>query len=284
MTRMTQIVLVIMVITQPTAWSQSKSRSKILPPGSPETKPPAIQNDTGAFDNLLKRSKKRRKKRLKEMQYKMPSLDDRLKAEAEKPHPMQLHISATPVYPFMTTSGERKDYQAEPSTLFHLQFRFDSSPLEKNKNFWMGFRFAPFTGTGVYKQAAGRFGFLYYGPMLGVGSFNPLRKPKPGQKKLPERADGKAIKTEKADYSRSGYFWTSGIAVQWRASVRDEGSGLPEDDFNNLGAAFDSPGLWSEFHYITSKYDLYSINYLIGVQLGKGKTFAYFGAGVGLWY
>ena len=259
-------------------------KTKILPPSSPTAVQPVIESEDDALRTILKKKKRKKGKRKKRGMFDQPSLDDQLIKESKKPHPMAFHISAIPVVPVLTTNSDRKDYQAEPTTIFHLQFRFNSEPLEKSKNFWMGFRLAPFSGTGVYKGSAGRFGFLYYGPMFGVGSFNPLSKPKPGQEKLPERADGKAIKIEKADYSRSGYFWTSGIAAQWRSSVRDEGAGLPEDDFNNLGTTFDSPGLWSEFHYITSKYDLYSINYLIGVQLGKGKTFVYLGAGVGLWY
>ena len=86
-------------------------------------------------------------------------------------------------------------------------------------------------------------------------------------------------------YKRSGYLWMSGIAAQTRLGRIESGAEAPDDDLNSTkGVAFDFPGIWTEISYHTLYFNVVSVDYLFGLQMGKHKYIAYATIGVGFWY
>ena len=198
-------------------------------------------------------------------------------AEEQKERPMQLFFEVSMIRPGIKVSGKREHYTLDMTNHFQFFMRGNKSEPTNKAQFWWGFRLAPFAGSGVYKNIPGRFGFLYFGPMVGIGKFDTLRdtlgdSPRDGE-------------TEKNEFHvRHGWLVTSGIAAQSRIgdASRDEKK-IPED-LNSKKFGLDGTGLWVEFRYISVHYGALGFNLFTGGQAGKEKQIYWAGLGVAGWY
>ena len=259
------------------AFRQGSAKTMIMPPDGPRyQKNPARVDPNKDYQKLRRRrqlrdAKDNRRRTLKK------SLTERLDEVSRDPGPMRFIASAVILLPYLVTgSNNRKNYYADPSAM--IQFYLKPSEYEAfdNTELWTGFRLASFSGAGRQGGVSGDFGFLYFGPMLGLGKVSPPV--------LSVGVDEKAGSKEKlSNYDRSGFFWMSGLALVSRASKVEKGREKPED-FNSKEVDFDSPGLWTEVSYGDIRYSRIGLTYTFGVQVGKGKIFTYFGFGSWFWH
>lgn len=252
--------------------------------------PPSDPNRPDGFDEILQRRKDRQQEAVKADEKNRPSnltLDKTVKElqkELEKPKPLRYFASLMLSVPKIQTQGrDRRDYFTEKSVLFHWFARLGSDPDFGKTQAWTGFRIAPFTGEGVYKNVAGRYGFTFFGPMIGVGNFSSVREA--------STADDSASAHRAAadDYTppgkwRSGWMWMSGIALAHREIDTGEHGTHPKSEFQNGGLYLDGLGLWTEVSYAAVLLQTFSVQALAGVQLAEQKTFVYGAMGCGFWY
>lgn len=203
--------------------------------------------------------------------------------ESMAPRPNKMMMSETMVAPFIFTSGtERRGYTAEPTMLFHVVIRTTEYDKPDGNAFFSGLRIAPMSGKGTYKDRGGTYGFLYFGPMVGVGKFHLVNQARKNPLES-EQIGVESVAKPKEDYIRTGWLASTGIALQSREAEYDRGDVPPEEDFNS-GFGFDAPGVWGELLYAVTFYNTLSATALVGAQLGTNKIFAYVGMGAGFWY
>ena len=266
-----------------------RGQGTILPPGRPGSIPPPDLPDDQIQQDLERR--RERLRQAEEAESPQPSDSERraekrrqgLIHDAKAPRPHRMTMAATIAYPKIKTAGSaRKDYTAEPTMLFHTVIRLGEEAKADKNDVFTGLRIAPFGGKGRYQNRGGTYGFVYFGPMIGVGkiSFVP---PEDHTRVEAERVGVDALQ-DKEDYSRTGWLALGGLAMQSRFAEYDRGNEPPAEDFNSKSVAFDGPGLWGEFLYGTTYYNAISVTGLAGIQLGKNKTFIYLGVTTGLWY
>jgi hypothetical protein len=192
---------------------------------------------------------------------------------AERPN--RFALFANLVYPLAQVTGPREDYIFEPSIILSAFYRLADFRMYSDYVLFAGARVANLTGTGTYDGTPGRFGFSYFGPMIGVGRIDPAPLSISREAMRPDVDPGKFLS------SRHGTFFVAGVAGQSRFAKTFAGAETPKEDLNDEPAGFDPPGLWGEAHHAWIHFGAVTINFLAGVQLGSGKTILYFGGGVG---
>lgn len=263
------------------AWAQAADRRDRIILGKPPVVKPRGVTEEEARQDLL-RKKRSREKISGGLYPKRKNKAQRNREELQKlsknPGPLHLHLDLSFILPTVVTSGSyRQDYQTEPTAHFHIYFRpGDGDPIG-NLAFWTGFRMAAFGGTGTYHGTAGRYGFLYYGPMFGIGKINPVPRASGSTKAVESDPDKTAYE------DRTSWFLMSGVAMQARRGAYDQVKDYPEEDLSTKELAFDAPGIWVEFTYVDLAWNTIGTNYSFGLQTGVGKVFIYLGYGVSLW-
>ena len=254
---------------------------KILLPEPARIKPPSSRGEEGANEDY-KRRREQLDKRLNIKRKPKPSpsqeLDKKLLQETLEPVEIKYSLNVHLLASMIQTSGDdRENYYTDPSAGFMFLIKPFNSSDSSSLSLWTGLRSYYFLGGGTYKKNSGRFSFNYIGPTIGIGKIDP------GIKFLPKQ-DSKAEEVDTGlSHARNGYFALMGIAAQSRQGKAEDGKEDPDDDLNSKSIAFDSPGLWAEIWYSRIKYNAISVNILAGVQMGKDKTFYYFGIGAGGW-
>jgi len=279
-----QILLILLLGTE--AWTiqaQQKSSGKISPPSLPINEIRAPKKTGKDAYNDLQRMRNRRLKRESLTRKPAPKpqelLDSRIEKLMQQKRPFRLHMSASFGFPkVFTTGSNRKKYFGDGLAAYNLYLRPDSNKPTNKTTIWTGARFAGFGGTGIYKNIAGRFSFIYYGPMAGIGKISL------GPQNFRSKKEGSKNSTAKLNFDRQGFFLMSGISLLARQSKIDESKERPDDDFNNQTTIVDAPGVWLEFTWVKIKYSAYSINYTLGAQGANSKSFVYAAVGMGLWY
>ncbi len=198
--------------------------------------------------------------------------DKRLRDEAIAERPMLFSITASLALSKVFVKSGRKNYTSDPSVLVHA-YANDTRAKPEEARLFYGFRLASMSGTGIYENTPGRYGFLYFGPMIGIGKLSPA----------PKQIGADTIEQEKMDLTRSGYLFATGIAAQSRFASTLQGTPEAKDDMNDKSLAFDAPGIWAEAHYLKVYFGAVAANTLLGVHFGKGKTFVYLGMSAGGW-
>ena len=254
----------------------SYGQDTITPPQNPRPPRPPVTTDEDAYYDLqrLKKRRKLRESKTKPLHTK-PSAKKRLETVSKNPGPMRLAMNASLVVPYLvTTSNDLKKYLAEPSAFWHLLIRFDGSQPPEKSQVWFGFRLAPISGTGTAKNTTGRFGFVHFGPMVGLGKVSPAFISTGSQEKNKSPSEGA---------NRSAEFWTGGIAATSRTGYVEAGRDEP-DDFKRDGMTLDVPGLWTEYTYSNIRYNTMGTSYTAGIQLGKNKVLIYLAFGAMFYY
>lgn len=271
-------------------FAQAAPQGTIVPPGAPKVAPPKHStSEEDAFSSILQRREERlredEKKREEEAKtpFTLKEQIQELRKEVEAKNggqlkPIRLGMNVSFVVPKMLgKGGGLKSVSTDYTAFYQAFYRFDQGKAD-SVGLWTGVRIAPITGTARYKNVPGRFGFLYFGPMLGVGKFSPL---------LAEGSENKDAATAEASIEPSfmsqGWLWTGGLALLQR-SVDTMSFPNPGGEFAQDKIAIDGTGLWTELTYALAFLDTLSTNAFIGAQTGKGRVFAYGGVGVGFWY
>lgn len=273
----------VLIVTSLTSFAFSTKATaqedRISLPEMPKAKPPRNRSREEVDADIDERRQKRNKDEEKSIPAPTPSgvvRDQKLREEAVADRPMALSITASLVLSKVLTSKTRKDYSSEPSVIIHAYGRDPERAKSDDVQPFYGLRLANFTGSGVYKGIPGRFGYLYFGPMIGLGKISL------GEKDLGVTSTTAA--RPPSSYKRSGYLVATGLALQSRFASTPIGMEPPSDDLNDKPLAFDAPGLWAEAHFLNVYYGAVAANILTGVHLGKGKIFFYLGVSTGGWY
>lgn len=274
----------------PVVFAQSQSnpprgdKTHIELPGNPKPAPPPQRRlpegeDFGESD--LRRKKQLREQREKKLQPPEPSRSEQkekaLIAEEQKERPMHMFMEVSLVRPGIKVSGKRDHYSLDLTNHFQFFMRGNKNEPANKAQFWWGIRLAPFSGSGVYEKIPGRFGFLYFGPMVGLGKFDTLRDTLGDSPR-----DGDAEKNQL--HVRHGWLVTSGIAAQSRIGDASRDEKKLSEDLNSKKFGLDGTGLWMEFRYISIHYGALGFNAFAGGQAGKEKYFYWGGLGVAGWY
>lgn len=207
-------------------------------------------------------------------------LDRHLAAAALDPHPMKFWLDVSLIQPIVITRGDRSNYTADVTSHVLGNFRINPDKPTNIPQLWTGFRLAPFAGSGTYKNSTGRYGFLYFGPMIGLGSFDLALAP--SESPFESKTAGGSDKAAKPKVNvRTGWIVNGGLALQSRIGRLDATVEDPGDDFDTKKLAFDIPGLWAEARYFRLYYNALSFSGIAGAQAGKGKYFFWIGIGAG---
>lgn len=263
--------------------------------------------DRNRLDKSLQRMKKKREKR--EPKESRPGIfkkqTEKLKQAANIHRPYKFMLSTSFNIPWLTTSGDRKNYTIDPS--FHiLSLHRIQQTLNPDKfQFFLGSRTAAFSGSGTFESISGRYSFLYLGPVFAWGKFtrenindektgsdksrHDMNKTKDSQKENSKQTANDPVqqKEQKLDWGIMDEFFAVclGISAQARFSRNDAKGIEPSDDLNaTKSLVLDTPGLWLELRKSYIYYGSVGIDYTAGIQLGKGKTFVWMGIGVSGWH
>lgn len=190
---------------------------------------------------------------------------EQAKKEQADPRPMYGFIELNMVYPKFLTSGPRKQYNGDFATHISAWSRLNYSKPSNDVQLWAGFRIAPFSGTGIQKNHAGRFALTYFGPGIGVGS-----------------VDGRTSSSSD-DESRSGWLLSTGVAAVSRLTPHKEQPDPGASDFDSTAYAADNPGIWIECRWMRIINNALSVDVIGGGQLAEGKNIPYFGLGIAGW-
>ncbi len=271
------------------AFAQAAQDTIIAPPSAPKAVTPKnSSSEKDAFAPILKRRQERLQEdetKREEAARKPFTLKEQIKelrqeVEAKnsgQPKPIRFGMNVSFVLPKMLgKGGGLKDVDLDYSGFYHAFYRLDQGKAN-DLGIWTGARIAPITGTARHKGVPGRFGFLYFGPMLGVGKFSPLLGSTSDEGGLPA---GESIDPS---FMSQGWLWTGGLALMQR-SVDTMRFPNPGGEFASDKLALDGTGLWTEFTYALVFMDTLSSHAFIGAQTGKDRVFAYGGIGIGLWY
>lgn len=260
-----------------------RSESITLPPTpQPAPPPPASHPSSADQDDRRRHNTKSQQSGRDSARDKqsITSHDKQLADLARQPRPLKWHMNLSLTYPHAKTFGEwRQDYQVEPGISWHFSHRVSSAMTEGSTTTWLGWRLANFNGNGQYRDRAGRFDFLYFGPMIGWGWFygeQPASTIEPA--------------TSSPAEPRRQSVWQNGICL-WMgvAGVSQLGQQEPyysdlEGDFATKSLGFDAPGIWLELQKSWLSYQSVSLDTKLGVQSGESKLFIYLGIGMGLWH
>ncbi len=248
-------------------------------PMAPPLNKEEVQRD---FDQSIDRMREKREKQQK-LDHPVPTSAqikaEQLFQEASQERPHRFHMQVSLVKPFISVQSPRKKYQLDLTSHSTFFFRPETARNEKEAQFWTGFRLAPFSGTGTYDNVSGRFGFTYFGPMIGVGKINEIVL---DSEKNQEPAKGRVASRNYP--SRFGFFAMTGLAFQSRETILFAEDQQGEKDFEAKKFAFDSPGLWGELTFSSIFYEAVSANVVVGFQMGEGKLMGWGGIAMGAWY
>jgi hypothetical protein len=256
------------------------SKAQILLPPEPQAAPPPRET-LDQFDRDLenkknqRESRERREQRKKEKQQKILTKKE-IFQEAIKPRERFMLMEIALVSPTVLTSGDREGYTSELNTHFNLLFRHNGRQSDGKRGLWYGFRMAPFTGTGIYKGVHGNYGFVYFGPMIGVGTLDAMPQDRGRDEIRKENATVPVI---------TGWVASFGLAGQSRQNGMDDADqGKVDDEFTEKGFHFDAPGAWLELRHLRVYHGALGLNFNFGIQTGREKQFIYAGVGVGGWH
>ena len=262
----------------PSLFAQNAQGPILLPP-NPVLKKPILTTDED-LDRDIEKKKEVRKKREASVSQELPTLKDRLIAEAQKPRPYLFYCEWSLVAPHMLTTGPRKDYRAD-YIANHISWIWYGHGDPFATHFLYGLRMAAFSGSGIYNQVPGRFGFLYLGPAVGWGGIH---------RTLPEIAPDAKTAAEKAKAKDSvvlmqgGWTLLAGLSVQSRMGFTDATTPTPNEDLNTRSFAVDSAGGWIEASVFYLLYGAIGVHINAGAQQGAGKLFYWVGLGTSVWY
>lgn len=172
----------------------------------------------------------------------------------------------------------RSDFSSDVTTHFSSYWRLTTS---EDKGFWLGFRMAPFSGTGLIHGIPGRFTYTYIGPIFGIGRMGLHEPVEDDPKKALTYEKRKELLTPNSQF---GWFLLGGFSVVARKTSLDPSNKVPARDFGSpKGVATDGSGLWLEYLYVNMITPGLSVNYSIGLQTGVGKKFLWLGIALGGW-
>ncbi|MCX6127171.1 MAG: hypothetical protein NTV34_20810, partial [Proteobacteria bacterium] len=241
-----------------------------LPPPPAAAVPPAIPADQ---DPAIRRQDERAVQRHSEEKKKLEELSsatenakiEKEREEVMKPRPFYGFIELSMLNPKVLTTGNRTSYSADITTHVNVLGRLKPDRPVDETQMWLGFRLAPFAGSGAQRKQRGRFSLTYFGPAVGVGSI------------------GKPSDAHSESTRRHGFLLSAGIAAVSRLQEPTELSDPGRSDFQSTPYALDSPGVWSEVRSIHTFHGALSYNLVAGAQLAEGKTILYLGAGIAGW-
>ncbi|MBI2602868.1 MAG: hypothetical protein HYW48_07425 [Deltaproteobacteria bacterium] len=253
-----------------------------LPPAPERIIPPTPTRKDREQD--LERLKKLHEKRWQDEKHSTgptSPLAQQFTEEATKKRPQLFYIQTSLALPYVIASGQREKYTVEPG--IHLSFAWKGQKDIYTRHTYYGFRFASFSGSGVYDGTPGRYSFLYFGPSIGFGKVG--KHTEVIEQESKKAVTAHEVKERSISYWETGWSLLAGIALQSRIGQIDPTSEAPGDDLNTTKTPkLDGIGLWGEASYFFVFLGALGVNLNIGVQEGKGKHFAWLGVGVSGWY
>lgn len=249
------------------AWSLA---NVTLPPAPRRVLPPAKTQEEQQLE--IKRRRQERARKIKPR-------PKTARFAPQKPEDIKFHILSQYVYPRVFTSGPRKRYVAEPTP--HAALVWWQACEQRSRPLYV-FRFAPFVGSGIYDNTAGRFGLSYLGIGLGIGRLKTHHLNAQRQK---QALEARQLTSRLSKTHLRGWTLSLGLALQVRHGRVDSSTDPPPEDLDtSKGVTVDGFGLWSEFSYLLKLFGTLGVHGSVGFQQGRGKVFTYAGLGANFWH
>lgn len=280
MKRYLKVLLFLAVITSAVGSDQLLGQIQLAPPPTP-VQPPTVSPEETDRERRIRNQ--RRERQLQRSSEEKEALTTRMRdySDATKDRPMKFLWELTLNYPKISTRGDRENFSSEITPHTKAAYRVFGDNAPGKFSFWTGIRFAFFYGSGIYRSQPGRFGYSYFGPAFGFGQM--FQEEVKNDSKRPAKISGFGQTFKKQ--TQSGWFFWFGVAAQSREGDADPSvKGNVDNEFDSTGIAFDSPGVWGEFSFLTIHYGAISMHYNLGAQFGEEKQFYWAGIGVGGWY
>ncbi len=274
----TRILTILLCLTASVnAWAQKPAPIELPDPPTSDVPPPF--DFTKENNRTLEKKQTERTKR--EEKFKPPEKDPtnernkKLLNEMIEPRPDVAILTTSIVYPLAFVSGPRAEYVFEPATVFNAYMRMSNEKNDGRIFIWTGIRLASFAGTGIYKNVAGRFGFSYFGPMIGVGKIEPAPASLPSDVDKPGTNAGSFLSP------RYGAFFAMGVSGTSQAAELSGNREEPGGDLEEKPFGYEAPGVWMEGLFTTIHFGAVVASGLVGVHAADGKNLVYFGGGIG---
>lgn len=278
--RMGKLFLTWLIFLLFPAATQAKSKIQLMPPPLVISPP---EEDKNALDEDLINMKSQRKEREGErpgrIRQEVIRQRQKLSELAKEDVDYRVGFQISLIWPHVLTRGIRKNFTTELSSHFTGFFLTESHYQVSRLQLWTGLRIASFAGSAQVGETIGRYGFLYFGPMIGLGKIGPAEISSPRTEKR------RAVEKKSESYPvRTGWMLITGLSAQSRQGATDPTDDFTSQDLDTTRAVkFDKPGLWAEFIWLNLHYGRLGLHYLAGAQLGDGKTFIWAGVGMGGW-
>lgn len=202
-----------------------------------------------------------------------------LAAETVKQRPYRAVLQAGLVIPTVWTKLPRNRYTTELTSHIWGAMRVTGADAQ-GWHLWVGARVAPFSGTGMVENTPGRYGVLYWGPVFALGKINPVEEAAT-QDRSHIRIEGTV---QRQAVSRSGWMWLGGVAVQSSIGDVEPASETIEKELQTKGGNLEATAIWLECMYARIYYGTIGVHPSVGVQYGKGLSFAWVSLAFGGWY
>ena len=176
------------------------------------------------------------------------------------------------IIPTIRTKDNREKYKIEPTSMFYGYKKFHES-ADKKVGYLGGFRVAAFSGSGEYNGFIGQYGWLYFGPSIGI--FYLDEEKKSVTKNKPEATEF---------IVNNIHFLHFGISLQTRRGTFSFNDTEVDDDLSTTqGVHFDTPGFWSEYQFQRVYFGGLGAGAIFGFQVGRGKVITWLGLSTSGW-
>jgi len=248
--------------------------SGIALPEAPRVVLPPNLQESQSIDADLEKKQKHRQKIAPETQpgeSRAELQQKELAKEAIEQRPMSFFLELQGGMSSLLVRGPYANYRIDPITAAQFFWRHDQARPTNQIQLYYGLRMQALSGSAVYKNTPARFGFLFYGPMVGLGSYS-----------LVAQSLG-ASGVKLSELVRSGYMVSLGLAAvsRWVRAERD----MPEPDGSfTTKDTYESPGIWTEAKYTWIHFGAVGLSLSGGVQLAEKKSIFYFAGGLSAWH
>jgi hypothetical protein len=204
---------------------------------------------------------------------------EKLAEESVKSRPYRGLLQIGLVLPQVWVQAPRSRYTTELTSQVWGAVRVTGADAQ-GWHLWLGARMAPFSGTAQVEETSGRYGIVYWGPVFALGKINPPSEVVP-QDRGKIRIEGRP---QQVNHIRTAWMWLGGVALQSSIGEVEPASETIEKELKTKSVDFDATAVWVECMYAHIYYGAIGVHPSIGVQYGKGLSFAWVSLAFGGWY
>ena len=203
--------------------------------------------------------------------------EEMLAAESIKPRLYRGVLQIGLVLPQAWVKAPRSRYTTDLTSHIWGAVRVTGADAQ-DWHLWIGARVAPFSGSAQIKNTSGRYAAIYWGPAFALGKINPaveVRTRSRDQIRMEETPQITAVRT--------AWMWLAGVALQSPVGDVEPTSETIANELQTKSVNLNATAVWVECMYAHIYYGALGVHPSIGVQYGKGLSFAWVSLAFGGW-